>query len=97
MSLVAKTDRHEADIKELRDEVKKLSASVQQLIFDQQRDRDRAEFVLPMIEKDRQMAAKDQQMAAKDQELLLMRLEAKLLQYERRLPPPTNQSDESLL
>jgi hypothetical protein len=38
MTLVAKTDRHEADIKELRDENKKLSAIVQQLIFERQRD-----------------------------------------------------------
>jgi uncharacterized protein (DUF3084 family) len=43
MSLVAKTDRHEADIKELRDEVQRLSASLQDVIFERQRDRDNAE------------------------------------------------------
>jgi len=91
MSLVAKTDRHEADIKALQAEVKSLTAAIQQMAFDQQRDRDRAEFVLQLIEKDRQMAAKDQ-------ELLLVRLEAKLLQYERRPPPPTGGSlDEDVL
>jgi hypothetical protein len=85
-SLTKSSTRHDTEIKELRDELKKLSASVQQLIFDQQRDRDRAEVVLQLIEKDRQMAAKDH-------ELLLSRLETKLLQYERRLPPPASSED----
>ena len=81
MTLVAKTDRHEADIKELRAENKKLSETVQQLIFERQRDRDQAEYA--------------RQLADKDRELLLPRLETKLLSYERRLPPP--ESSETAL
>ena len=84
MSLVAKTDRHETEIKELRDEVRKLSATVQALVFELQRDRDNAEHA-------RQLAQMEREMAAKDRELLLARLDAKLLSYERGLPPPSSQ------
>ncbi len=83
MSLVAKTDRHDIEIKELQAENKRLSALIQQLIFDRQRDQDRAE--------------NQRVIADKDRELLLLRLDVKLVQYERRLPPPTSQSDENLL
>jgi hypothetical protein len=75
ISLVAKTDRHDTEIKELQTENKRLSALIQQLIFDRQRDQDRAESQRIIADKDR--------------ELLLLRLDAKLVQYERRLPPPT--------
>ncbi len=82
ISLVVKTDRHETDIKALQAEVKRLSDSLQDVIFERQRDRDNAEHA-------RQMALKDREMAAKDYDLLLSRLEIKLLTYERGLPPPT--------
>jgi hypothetical protein len=79
MSLVAKTDRHETEIKELRDEMRKLSATVQNLVYEMQRDRDKAEY--------------KQQLADKDHELLLSRLQTKLLSYERGLPSPASSED----
>ncbi len=86
MSLVAKTDRHEADIKALQAEVKSLTTAIQQMAFDRQRDQDKAKYA-------RQLALQESQIAAKDHELLLSRLETKLLQYERRLPPPTSSEE----
>ena len=83
MSLVAKTDRHDIEIKELQAENKRLSALIQQSIFDRQRDQDHVESQRVIADKDR--------------EILLLRLDAKLVQYERRLPPPTSQPDENLL
>ena len=74
MSLVAKTDRHEADIKALRAEVQRLSDSLQDVIFERQRDRDSAEHA--------------KQVTQLQHELLVSRLETKLLGYERGLPPP---------
>jgi len=74
MSLVAKTDRHDIEIKELQAENKRLSALIQQLIFDRQRDQDHAES--------------QRVIADKDHEILLLRLDAKLVEYERRLPAP---------
>ncbi len=82
MSLVAKTDRHDIEIKELQAENKRLSALVQQLIFERQRDQERAES--------------QRVIAGKDRELLLLRLDAKLVQYERRLPPAESQADDTL-
>ena len=86
MSLVAKTDRHETDIKALQAEVQRLSDSLQDVIFERLRDRDNAEYA-------RQLALRDREMAAKDYELLLARLEVKLLSYERGLPPPASSED----
>ena len=79
MSLVAKTDRHETDIKALQAEVKRLSDSLQDVIFERQRDRDNAEHA--------------RQVAQLQHELLVSRLETKLLSYERGLPPPTSSDD----
>ena len=78
MSLIAKTDRHETEIKELRDEVRKLSTLVHDLIFERRQDKERAEHARQLSEKDR--------------ELLLSRLENRLLRYERSLPPPVDSS-----
>ncbi len=86
MSLVAKTDRHEKDIEALQAEVKSLTAAIQQITFDRQRDQDKAEYA-------RQLALQEQKVAAKDYELLLARLETKLVSYERRLPPPASSED----
>ena len=79
MSLVAKVDRLEAKVEALQDEVKRLSASMQDVIFERQRDRDNAEHA--------------RQMAQLEHELLLSRLQTKLLSYERGLPPPTSSDD----
>ncbi len=76
MSLIAKTGRHETEIKELRDEVRKLSATIQDLVFERRQDQERAEHA--------------QQLAERDRELLVLRLETKLLRYERRLPQPAD-------
>ena len=74
MSLVAKTDRHGKDIEALQAEVKGLTAAIQQMAFDRQRDRDNAEHA--------------KQVTQLQHELLVSRLETKLLSYERGLPPP---------
>ncbi len=82
MAITAKTDRHDTEIKELQAENKRLSALIQQLIFERQRDQDRAESQRIIADKDR--------------ELLLLRLDAKLVQYKRGLPPPTgSQPDDN--
>ena len=77
MSLVAKVDRLEVKVEALQDEVKRLSDSMQDVIFERQRDRDNAEHA--------------RQMAQLQHELLISRLETKLLSYERGLPPPSSQ------
>ncbi len=77
MSLVAKTDRLEAKVEVLQDEVKRLSDSMQAVIFERQRDRDSAEHT--------------RQVTQLQHELLVSRLETKLLSYERGLPPPSSQ------
>lgn len=69
-----RSDQHNVEIKELQRQVKELTAALQQVAIQMQRDRDKAEFI--------------SQMAEKDRELLLSRLENKLLRYERNLPPP---------
>ena len=87
--LTKSSTRHDVEIKELRDEVKNLTAAIQKMAYEWQRDRDHAEYA-------RQLALKDREMAAKDYELLLARLETKILSYERRLPPPADGlNDES--
>ena len=86
MSLVVKVDQLEAKVEVLQDKVKRLSDSLQDVIFERQRDRDNAEHA-------RQVALLKSEMAAKDYELLISRLEVKLLSYERRLPPPTSSDD----
>ena len=58
MSLVAKTDRHETELKELRDEMRKLSATVQNLVYEMQRDRDKAEYERQLALKDRRWLQK---------------------------------------
>jgi hypothetical protein len=80
LSLVTKTDRHEADIKALQAEVRRLSDSLQDVIFERQRDRDNAEHA--------------RQIAQLEHELLLSRLQTKLLSYERILPPLTRKLDD---
>ena len=77
MSLVAKVDRLEAKVEVLQDEVKRLSDSMQDVIFEHQRDRDSAEHT--------------RQVTQLQHELLVSRLETKLLSYERGLPPPSSQ------
>ncbi len=77
MSLVTKTDRHEVDIKALQAEVQRLSDSLQDVIFERQRDRDNAEHA--------------RQVAQLQHELLVSRLETKLLSYERGLPPASSE------
>ena len=80
MSLIAKTDRQNTEIKELRDEIKNLSATVQQMIFERQRDRDDAEYV--------------RELAKKDHELLISRLETRLLRHERSLQPTSDANED---
>jgi len=72
------SEQHNLEIKELQRQVKELTAALQQVAMQMQRDRDKAEFV--------------SQLADKDRELLLSRLETKLLRYERGLPPPDGTS-----
>ena len=69
-----RSDQHNLEIKELQRQVKELTAALQQVAIQLQRDRDKAEFT--------------SQLAGKDRELLLSRLETKLLRYERNLLPP---------
>ena len=87
MSLVAKTDRHENEIKELRDEVRRLSDSLQDVVFEQQRDR------VFEQQRDRDKAEHARQLAQIEHELLLSRLQTKLLSYERGLPSPASSED----
>jgi len=74
LTLMKRSDQHNIEIKELQRQVKELTAALQQVAIQMQRDRDKAEFT--------------SQLAGKDRELLLSRLETKLLRYERNLPPP---------
>ncbi len=80
--LTKSSTRHDSEIKELRAEVKVLTAAVQKMAYEWQRDRDSAEHA--------------KQMAQLQHELLVSRLETKLLSYERRLPPPTTSSEDVL-
>ena len=73
LTLMKRSDQHNIEIKELQRQVKELTAALQQVAIQLQRDRDKAEFT--------------SQLAGKDRELLLSRLETKLLRYERNLPP----------
>ena len=73
-TLMKRSDQHNIEIKELQRQVKELTAALQQVAIQMQRDRDKAEFT--------------SQLAGKDRELLLSRLETKLLRYERNLLPP---------
>lgn len=83
-SLTKSSTRHDTEIRELRDEVKRLSDSLQDVIFERQRDRDSAEHA--------------RQVAQLEHELLLSRLQTKLLSYERSLPSPANsQQDDTVL
>jgi len=74
LTLMKRSDQHNLEIKELQRQVKELTAALQQVAIQLQRDRDKAEFT--------------SQLAGKDRELLLSRLETKLLRYECNLPPP---------
>jgi len=74
LTLMKRSDQHNLEIKELQRQVKELTAALQQVAIQMQRDRDKAEFT--------------SQLAGKDRELLLSRLETKLLRYERNLLPP---------
>ena len=74
LTLMKRSDQHNLEIKELQRQVKELTAALQQVAIQLQRDRDKAEFT--------------SQLAGKDRELLLSRLETKLLRYERNLLPP---------
>jgi len=74
LTLMKRSDQHNIEIKELQRQVKELTAALQQVAIQMQRDRDKAEFT--------------SQLAGKDRELLLSRLETKLLRYERNLLPP---------
>ena len=74
LTLMKRSDQHNIEIKELQRQVKELTAALQQVAIQMQRDRDKAEFT--------------SQLAGKDRELLLSRLETKLLRYECNLPPP---------
>lgn len=71
-ALIAKTERHDAEIKELREQTQELSATLRQLAADGQRDREAVEHT--------------RRMAEKDHELLLLRVEAKLLRHDLKLP-----------
>lgn len=68
MTLLAKAERHEAEIKELRDEIKDLTAVLQQGTLEWQRDQEKANRL--------------RQLADKDHELLLSRLETRIVRYE---------------
>ena len=74
LTLMKRSDQHNIEIKELQRQVKELTAALQQVAIQMQRDRDKAEFT--------------SHLAGKDRELLLSRLETKLLRYERNLLPP---------
>jgi hypothetical protein len=73
ISLARKSQQHETDIKEIRQELKQLgeemrglTTAIQQVQWEQRHDRD---------------------MAARDRENLILRLENYLLRAERGLPP----------
>ena len=79
MTLIAKTEQRDSEIKELQEQVKEMTALVQQLAESNQRDRDSAEHA--------------RQVAQLQHELLVSRLQTKLLTYERGLPPPAGADD----
>ena len=60
LTLMKRSDQHNIEIKELQRQVKELTAALQQVAIQLQRDRDKAEFT--------------SQLAGKDRELLLSRL-----------------------
>lgn len=81
VSLTRKTQQHEGDIKELRQEMKEmrqelraLSQTVQQIQFEQRHDHD---------------------MAVRDRENLMLRLENYLLRHDRGLPTNTGEGGSS--
>ena len=82
--LTKSSTRHDSEIKELRAEVKTLTAALQKMAYEWQREKDGAEHA--------------RQIAQLQHELLVSRLETKLLSYERGLPPTAGElSDENPL
>ena len=71
MTLVAKAEQHDNDLKELREQVSKLSALIEQIAESDQRDRDAAK-----------LARQSEQQFQRDTE---REIEARLKQFEAKL------------
>jgi hypothetical protein len=87
ISIQRAVDTHDADIKDIRAELKQNTIELQalsQLVREYRHEQ----------EKDRALMEKDRAAAEKDREILMLRLENLLLRSERALPPG-KQPDES--
>ena len=86
--LTERVERHDSDIKELRQELKDIQAEIRQI----HRSLDAMLAALHQLRADQ---AHEREHAADQHEKLLFRLEAEFLRFERRLPPANPPDDPS--
>src|SRR5438105_4411349 len=84
--LTERVERHDTDIKELRQELKEVQAEIREI----RRNLDALLAALHQLRSDQEH---ERQHTADQHEKLLFRLEAEFLRFERRLPPSSPPDD----
>ena len=88
VSVVQKQQKHEEDIKELRQEVREVRQDVNQL-------REELRDLAHVVERLAYEIRHDRESANAERRVLLLEIENRFLRYERGLPPGTKSEDSN--